>query len=919
MVWLAWTTRRADPRSSDILMFPRIPLLVLIGTALLPVIVFGGIMVALLDARQREAVDDRVRQSARAGIQAVDRQLMEYLASLRSLAASPDLDAGNTAAFAEHARRVLGDQPHWLSIRLTDAWTRRPLLDLDSGEGDSHGKAGGPATLDAVLSSGQPVIGGIERIEERGVPAVVLAVPILRDGAIRYVLSAAVRADGFSQALSELQVPQDWTLTVLDREHRIVGRSRAAEAVVGTRATGTLTGEIARASESSFLSFDGGNRVHTAFSLSPLSGWTAAVGAPAELVESPVRWVLLVSIAGGLAAALLATGLVAALLRNVLARQSAERRLEAERRLSDIAENFPGIIFRCVRHADGRMAYRYVGGRVESLIGGHDLHGAVPAAMEEFTKLIHPDDVPRWREALSRSAERLEPYQIEGRLMHADGRIRWVRAAANVHCEAGGTVVWDGVVLDVTDLKAAESALRESEARTRIIVEAVADAIVTFDACGIVETINPAAARLFGHEPGSIVGRDVRVLVPDRRELGLETGEAARDGSTEPVGLRADGSRFPIELSLGEAAIDGRRIFVAVIRDVSERRQAEAERAHLAAIVESSSDAIFGTDLEHRITTWNAAATRIYGYEPPDVIGRHTAQFASPEQAAEREALVERVVRGEHVTQYETVRLRKDGRPVEISMTLSPIRQPDGTIVGVATIARDITERKAVERTLRRTLAEKDDLLRQKEALLHEVHHRVKNNLQVISAMVSLEARQIGNEAARARMDMIGQRIYAMGQVHEQLYASGDVAKIDLAAYVEELARGLSRMYSGLPVGLEVEAERRGWFCDLETAIPLGLILNELITNAFKHAFPADRGGRVRVRLQPLGGEGALRLVVDDDGVGQEEDGNGDAARGIGMTLIRVLARQIDADIRFETAGGTRAVVDLPAAVCIAG
>lgn len=900
-------------------MFPRIPLLVLIGTALLPVIVFGGIMVALLDARQRETVDIQVRQSARAVIQAVDRQLLDYLASLRTLSASPDLDAGDLAAFREHARRVLADEPNWISIQLTDGRTRRPLLDLDAG-GGAAGPAtiDDPGTLDAVLSSGRPVIGGIERTEDGGAFAVALKVPVRRDGAVRYVLTAAVRADGISRALAELPVPQDWTLAVLDREYRIVGRSRAPEEFVGTRATGTLTDEIVRASESSFFSFNKeGERVHTAFSRSSTAGWTAAVGAPAELVETPAERVLLVSVAGGLAAALLAAGLVAALLRNVLARQSAERRLEAERRLSDIAENFPGVIFRRARYPDGRMAYRYVGGRVEPLIGESVLPMQVPAAMDEFAKLIHPDDVPRWRETLTRSAERLEPYQIEGRIVHSDGRTRWARAAANVHREPDGTVVWDGVVVDVTDLKTAEAAQRASEARTRIIVEAVADGIVTFDERGIVESINPAAARLFGHPPETVVGKAVSMLVPDAQGLGLEAGGAtARDGTAELAGLRADGSRFPMELSLGEAAIDGRRIFAAVIRDVSERRQAEAERAHLAAIVESSSDAIFGTDLENRITNWNAAATRIYGYEPSDVIGHPVSRFMSPDQAVERQALADRAARGEQVIQHETVRVRKDGRPVEVSMTLSPIRQPNGGIVGISTIARDITERKAVERTLHRTLAEKDDLLRQKVALLHEVHHRVKNNLQVISAMVSLEARQIEDEAARTRMNMIGQRVYAMGQVHEQLYASGDVAKINLADYVEELARGLSRMYSGLPVGLEVEAEGRDWFCDLETAIPLGLILNELITNAFKHAFPEDRDGRVRVRLRRLGKEGAVRLAVEDDGIGAGEGGDA-GAKGIGMTLIRVLARQIDAEIRFEAGEGTSVVVDLPASACV--
>lgn len=210
----------------------------------------------------------------------------------------------------------------------------------------------------------------------------------------------------------------------------------------------------------------------------------------------------------------------------------------------------------------------------------------------------------------------------------------------------------------------------------------------------------------------------------------------------------------------------------------------------------------------------------------------------------------------------------------------------------------DITARRLAEEQLRASLVEK-------EMLLREVHHRVKNNMQAISAILQLEAAQVADPKARDGFAAVGQRIQAMARLHEQLYSAQDLRRIDLRCYFGELSQGLTALHIGMPVRIELEVEPLA--CDLDIAMPLGLITNELVTNSLKHAFPNGRSGTVRIRMAREGG--AVVFDVSDDGVGSE---TGERAKGLGKRLIQALAQQIQADLEIERDGGYRAHLVLP-------
>lgn len=265
----------------------------------------------------------------------------------------------------------------------------------------------------------------------------------------------------------------------------------------------------------------------------------------------------------------------------------------------------------------------------------------------------------------------------------------------------------------------------------------------------------------------------------------------------------------------------------------------------------------------------------------PDGDGRFAAEF----RALQPDGTV-RWLSTQGQTHFEEVKSGTgDRRPVRLL----------GTIL-------DITARQLAEERLRASLQEK-------EMLLREVHHRVKNNMQAITAILQLEAAQVPDEKAREGFAAVGQRIQAMARLHEQLYGAEDLRRIDLGSYVAELGQGLNALHGGQPDGqpVRIDVAAEALVCDLDTAMPLGLIANELVTNSLKHAFPDGRPGTVRIRLFREGGD--VVFEVSDDGVGSA---TGERAKGLGKRLVEALAQQVQAQLDIDRTGGYRSRFRMP-------
>ena len=256
----------------------------------------------------------------------------------------------------------------------------------------------------------------------------------------------------------------------------------------------------------------------------------------------------------------------------------------------------------------------------------------------------------------------------------------------------------------------AQAALGASEERTRLILENALDAILTIDAEQHIVLFNRAAEKMFRCTAKEAIGQSLNRFIPERfrsahgqhiRRFG-QTGVTNRTmGAMGQLwALRTDGVEFPIEASISQTEASGKKLFTVILRDITERKQAEARNLLLATIVDSSDDAIVSKDLSGTILSWNRGAERIYGYTEAEIVGKSVDVIVPPGLLHEINHALREVAEGRMVTRDETTRVRKDGSLLKVSLILSPMRNAEGQIIGVSSIAHDITERKRAEEAL---------------------------------------------------------------------------------------------------------------------------------------------------------------------------------------------------------------------------
>jgi two-component system cell cycle sensor histidine kinase/response regulator CckA len=255
--------------------------------------------------------------------------------------------------------------------------------------------------------------------------------------------------------------------------------------------------------------------------------------------------------------------------------------------------------------------------------------------------------------------------------------------------------------------KPAGGALSESDIY-RAVTQAASDAIIVIDEQRTILFANRSIEGILGYRAEELLGQQLTLIMPESpqpvsrqatREY-VETGEKHISWQQVVPALHKGGQTVSLEVSFGEFVASGERIFTAICRDVTERKRIEDERFQLAAIVESSENAVIGKNLDGIITTWNPGAKRIYGYRAEEILGKHISILTPPERPDEVPETMDKLRRGERAELYETVRITKDGRRIHVSLTVSPIRDNTGRITGVSSVDRDITDRKLVEMKL---------------------------------------------------------------------------------------------------------------------------------------------------------------------------------------------------------------------------
>ncbi len=338
-------------------------------------------------------------------------------------------------------------------------------------------------------------------------------------------------------------------------------------------------------------------------------------------------------------------------------------------------------------------------------------------------------------------------------------------------------------------------------------------------------------------------------------------------------------------------------------------RQIQSEKLRalqlLGAIAESSADAIFAKDVAGRYLLFNHEASRIAGKPAHEVIGQDDTAIFPPEQAALIRSNDRKVMQEDRTVTFQEDLSTVDGEATFLA-TKGPLKDTAGNVVGTFGISRNITELKRTEDALRTSLDEK-------VALLREVHHRVKNNLQIVASLLSLQAGRTPNPEALDVLRDTHNRVRSMALLHEVLYRSGNLARINFALYARDLCAQLLPAYGAAASQVKVDIRVEDIGLPLEQSVPCGLIINELVSNALKHGFPGGRGGSILLELVRTG-EGMLTLTVSDEGVGLPDDLDRASPGSLGLRLVSRLVAQLKGSLAVESGAGrgTRFRVDIP-------
>lgn len=468
----------------------------------------------------------------------------------------------------------------------------------------------------------------------------------------------------------------------------------------------------------------------------------------------------------------------------------------------------------------------------------------------------------------------------------------------------------------------AEDELRESENRYRELVQSANSAIIRWRSDGTISFVNEYAQDFFGYHYTEIVGRPVNILVPEKESNGVDLTGLVQDIVDHPEHYRnnvnenicRDGRRAWFSWT-NKAIVDaGGRVqeILAIGSDITEARQAQNALRESEKRLRMALDAAFLISFE-----WDIQTKEVQRPVSRDPALHQTSenevntledvcQIVHPE---DRALFIDRVYAalasedGQYESEFRIV--HPDGQIRWLSERGIVMRDGQGRPERLIGFSQDITERKQAEKAMQESREQIRNSLREKEVLLQEIHHRVKNNMQVISSLVALQAEEMPDAAMRSVIREMSHRIRSMAMVHEKLYQSPDLARVEFAEYIESLLRYLWRAHGASTSGLRLALDLEPVLLPVNQAVPCGLILNELVNNSIRHAFSGRDRGRVAVSLHG-GGEIPVRLDVGDDGAGLPEEFDWQQSGSLGLRLVKMLAGQLHAAVEVSNDAGTK-------------
>ena len=502
------------------------------------------------------------------------------------------------------------------------------------------------------------------------------------------------------------------------------------------------------------------------------------------------------------------------------------------------------------------------------------------------------------------------------RFQHPDGSLRWISATQTVSWDEP-TQSWMVTIVanDITE----QHGIKESLKFQDNLLNQVQNAIICTNIKGEITYWNAAAEALYQWQSIEVLGRLLLEVItaPQDRDpfihgfaelmtVGFKAGEYQLQ--------RKDGSRFiayarTIALQNDQNEITG---FIGVSLDITERKATEIalqqlnteleqrvqqrtqelanSEQDLRTIFNNVYDAIFLHDLRGTVVDMNERALTLFAAQRDQLLGLKVIDLCASIPPQEFSANLARLQDGETLQFEGRGRRFRDGHifDVEVSLRLVTLSNSPVVIAGV----RDISDRKRAEAQIQASLKQKDLLLR-------EIHHRIKNNLQVVSSLLMLQAETTEDIYTQQVLQESQERVMAIALVHEALYKSATLERIDLSGYIQDLLQEIFYTHRGMEQGIQLDLELEPVWLNLETVLPCALILNELVVNALKHAFPDRGSGQIFISLHNRGE--IIILVVADDGIGLPTDWDVRQSLSLGLQVVRDLTQQLEGTLEISS------------------
>ncbi|KAF5074717.1 Chemotaxis response regulator protein-glutamate methylesterase [anaerobic digester metagenome] len=459
--------------------------------------------------------------------------------------------------------------------------------------------------------------------------------------------------------------------------------------------------------------------------------------------------------------------------------------------------------------------------------------------------------------------------------------------------------------------KQMENKLKQSqETYYQTIFENTGAATVIIEENKLISLVNMQFTSLTGYSKNEIEGKmewteifsqedisqmkeyhQLRRVNPDYAPRNYEARIVTRNGAVKPVHLTV-------------AMIPGTEKSMASILDMTELRRSKMaikeSQERFKSIFENAAEAIILFDCQGNIVEFNGKFKETFGFKNGEIIGQNFLHMGSMMGMHNEESrkILNDLISGNELKQVEWILENKEGKKIIFRVRPSLIKTKT-SVIGILLIMEDITELKNVENSLKYSLKEK-------EVLLREIHHRVKNNLQIISSLLSLQRLQVEDPQTADILWECQGRVRAMAMIHENIYQSQDIGRINFKNYVEMLLYDIFNLYRVNKKSVILEMRIEGVKMGIETAMPCGLVINELATNSIKHAFPQGNG---IIKIELKTDDDAHILIIEDDGIGLPENLDPQKSKKLGLMVVNTLVNQLNGEMEIDRTNGTKFII----------